>query len=99
MKTQYGLYQTLSSEKFPSKDLLVKNKKDLVVVFNNLNQEQSEVVFMLICEHARVNDDYKYSPENLPYGVTFEDEKIHFDVNDLPKNLRHILWKFKNIIQ
>jgi hypothetical protein len=96
----YGLYQTLcSSEESPN--MSFKKVKDLSQRLSNLSYDQIEAVCMLICEHARQNNDFVYDPENinLPYSIVAENNKIEFDVQNLPVELQYILWKFTCIIK
>ncbi len=105
----YGLYQTFappreksgeSPSNLPKKDLSVKEKKILFQKLSSLNKTQTEAVFMLICEHARQNDDFDYDPSDLqlPYGLWKKSKTVIFDLEKLPVQLRRILWRFSNVI-
>ena len=97
--SNYGLYQTfVPSEN--SESISAKQKNALQKKFSNLDSEQSEAVFMLICEHARLNEDFVYDPSYivLPYGIKQKKSVIDIDINLLPDILQRILWSFSNVI-
>ena len=96
-KEKYFLYQTLSNgnineDKVDDKKLLSK-----IISFD---KNQNEAMFMLICEHARLKDDFSFSKgENIfPYLIKYNNNnKIKFNLLNLPEELKNIIWKFSNI--
>ena len=104
----YGLYQTFAPSRrsgelpsdLPKKELTTKEKKTLLRKLSSLNKDQTEAVFMLICEHARQNNDFDYDPSDiqLPYGLQQKSKTVVFDLKKLPVQLRWVLWRFSNVI-
>ena len=97
---KYGLYQTFAASDVPKNDLSMAEKKVLHEKFSTLVTDQAEAVFMLICEHARVNNDFDYDPQNvvLPYSLKQDEANVVIDLENLPMKLRWILWRFGNVI-
>jgi len=106
----YGLYQTFappeesgagSPSKLPKKDLTSAQKKELLQKLGSLDHDQTEAVFMLICEHARRHDEFTFNPSEyqLPYGLEQKSKTIVFDLKELPVQLRWVLWRFSNVIK
>lgn len=97
---KYGLYQTFITDSKNEKKLPAKDIEKLSSRFENLDRDKTEAVFMLICEHARVNGDFDYDSENivLPYDIEYDDEEVRFDIKTLPNGLQRILMKFSNVI-
>ncbi len=101
----YGLYQTLTSTSFDDsklsqKDLSTDQKKELLCKLSAINKAQTDAIFMLIIEHARINNEFIYDQTNmkLPYGLEQKSKIIVFDLKNLPISLRWILWRFSNVI-
>jgi hypothetical protein len=87
--------------KEPSRDLSPEKRTRLLKKVRLLNEEQREAMFMLICEHARLNDEFEYQPGSfaLPYDLRYSDGELTFDVKLLPRKLQYILWKFVRVVQ
>ena len=97
--SSYGLYQTFAPSE-NSESITTKQKNALQKKFSNLDTEQSEAVLMLICEHARLNEDFVYDPSNivLPYGLEQKKSTVGINIENLPEALQQILWSFSNVI-
>lgn len=95
----YNLYHTLNNN-VPSKKFPATKKKTLQAKLKTLDDTSKEAFLMLICEHARLNDDFKYIPEkeNLPYKGIQNDEDIVFDFKEIPNQLCWILSKFLDVV-
>lgn len=95
----YGLYQTLDYDT-PKKDMRSSDKKLLTKNLLKLDDSQKEAVLLLICEHARINDDYIWNNDEntLPYNLKYDKIELMFDVNELPIKLKWILNKFIDVI-
>ncbi len=96
MKTQgnsYGLYQTLN-QNIPKQDLKAAQKTHILEKINSLSRRETEAVVMLVCEHARIHEDFVYDPENitLPYEGSFDKKTATFD-------LRWIISRFLEIVE
>lgn len=100
MSKTYGLYQTFS-QNTPEDDLSEKEKKELKDFLLNLELDQKKAVFFLIIEHAIINDNFSYDPKKqleLPYDLLQNEKNLEFNLENLPINLKWILWKFHNMI-
>lgn len=99
-KVTYGLYQTFSDIKEPSRGLSSEKKKKIKSAFSRLTEDQREAFFMLVCEHARQNDEFDYDPENivLPYDIVYSDNQVEMDLKNLPPKLQYILWRFLKVL-
>lgn len=98
-REKYSLYHTLN-QNLPSKKFPVKQKKSLVSRYGTLDEASREAFLMLICEHARIHDDYAYSPYsgNLPYGGSQKGQDVIFPFEKLPHELRWILSRFLDVV-
>ena len=97
--TFFGLYQTLTATDVSAKDLTQEQKKILTDVLNDLNIDQETVVLLLICEHARLYDQYNSSSTSLPYHIQRNGQNCIIDVEELPTKLKRVLWRFKKILK
>lgn len=103
----FGLYQTLSAgvpETSFNKTSSEKLYARINEIIQNDNENQIESVFMLICEHARLNNEFVYSPETntdrLPYLIQVDEKSnVIFDLNNLPDQLKHILLKYVTLLE
>lgn len=96
----YGLYQTLYPLNDSEKSLTSRQVTQLKEKIENLTPMQKEAVFMLICEHARLSDNFIFTSEcSLPYGMVEDKENVVFDVKQLPPKLQWILWKFIQVVK
>ena len=95
----YSLYHTLNRD-VDSKKLSLKQKKELVKEANNLDENGKEAFLMLVCEHARINDDYNFLKKKvLPYNGVSKNGDIIFEINKFPPQLCYILIKFLKIVK
>lgn len=96
----YGLYQTFSAGEMPKKNITANQRKEFVKKMDSLNPDQTEAVFLLICEHARLNDDFVYDFEEikLPYRMQKSGSDIKIDFERIPRPLKWILLKFSDIV-
>jgi len=97
----YGLYQTFSSN-IPIEPLPDVEKEDLFKKIEFLSHEQKCAFFMLICEHARLNDNFQYDNTEdiiLPYSIKQVENNVSLDFSKIPRELQWILSKFSNIIE
>ena len=96
----YGLYQTLDKN-IPRKDLTEKEKKHILKKIKGAAPDQLEAMFMLICEDARLHDDFEGELENyeLPYRGKSQDEGVQFNLERFPRRLRWIIFRFCNVIK
>lgn len=97
---KYGLYYTFSSN-IPEGNLSEEDIDNLISKTLSLSYEQKCAFFMLICEHARSNDEFQYDADGypLPYLINQEENNIRIDFSKIPRELQWILFKFSNIIK
>jgi len=97
MEYNYGLYQTLNVN-IPRRKLTKQQKDELWDKLKNIEEEETnEVVFMLIYEHNRVSD--KGKDESLPYKGKKRTKGVEFNLENFPRRLQWILFKFFSFIQ
>lgn len=99
-KIYYGLYQTLNNN-LPEKKLTQPQQKKLLSKLYNLDEEQTEAVFMLVVEHARLNDEFDIQDlddAQLPYGIKKVNNNLEIDLTSIPDPLKWIIWKFTDVV-
>jgi hypothetical protein len=99
-KGNYGLYQTLNKN-LPKQDLKAAQKSHIIERISNLKERETEAIIMLVCEHARIQENFSYDPENiiLPYEGSFDKKTVTFDLKKMPIPLRWIIFKFLEIVE
>lgn len=98
MKMSYPLYHTLNRN-ISSGGLSKKQERELVDSLNSVeDSEIKEAIIMLIAEHARVNEELNINEGQLelPFGMRQKGKVTSFNFEDLPSDLKLILWKFMN---
>jgi len=96
---KYGLYHTLNT--IPKKkDLTVTQKKKLVAKIGEMDEQRRVAVMMLIFEHATASEVQmmKGNKVRLPYGMKQSSSDVVIDLEEVPVELRIILWKFSQIV-
>ena len=89
------LYEILFKETL-NEDLTNKQKDEFMRLIKNIDQNGFEIVYALIRIFQLENNDDK-STFKLPYGGKFDKNDMKFDFNELPNELKHILFKFIQI--
>ena len=92
---KYGLYQTLANTS--ERKLGKIQRKKLLDSISEFTSDQYEAVFMLICEHARLNDGYNLDIKNLPYKLKIEKDDVIVNIDNLPRRLQRILFNFSEL--
>ena len=78
-----------------NKDLTLRQKKDLINKFQNLNENDTEIVYMLI----RTHEISTATPTTIPYkGIYSNSSDISFDFESFPNELKQILHKFSLVM-
>lgn len=103
----YGLYQTLIAGLQPiqfTKTMSEKLHGHIKGICERGIEREKEAMFMLICEHARLNDGFSYSSDgryDLPYLIQTDDKTgdVIFDLYNLPDVLKAILLKYAQLIE
>ena len=86
----FPLYDNLCKNA-TNRDLTVKQKKNFISKINNLTKNSKELMYALIKTHYLLNNDYD---SNFPYEGKNIDEKLEWNLEKFPKNLKQILNKF-----
>ena len=91
MSDKFPLYD-LYTKKLSKRDLSKKQKDDFVSKVKELDQKGKELLFMLIkvyhIETTSTNDYY------LPYNGKENRKNISFDLEEFPKELKQLLYRF-----
>ena len=86
------LYEILFKETL-NEDLTNKQKDEFMRLIKNIDQNGFEIVYALIRIFQLENNDDK-STFKIPYGGKFIKDDLNFNLNDLPLQLKQILYKF-----
>lgn len=99
-KMVYQLYHTFnctSDKKSKLTKKQVDGLRDMLLGSVREDPKKMEAVVLLIIEHSRVEGVFKYNPDGgqtLPYGMKEENFQVVFELDKLPMELQHILYKF-----
>ena len=95
----YGLYQTFN-ENLPTKNLSKSKKTILLERIEKADLDQTEAIFMLVCEHDRLtNEEDECDEVDIPYDGIQKRRGVKFDLDKFPIELVWIIWKFCEVIQ
>ena len=86
------LYEILFKET-SNEDLTTKEKDEFMKIIKNIDQKGFEIVYALIRIFQLENNEDK-STFKIPYGGKFVKDDLNFNLNDLPLQLKQILYKF-----
>ena len=93
--SNFPLYESLSAD-VSNLDLTTKQKDEFMKLVKNIDIEGSERIYVLIRMFQLENSEDK-STFKIPYGGKYIKTDLKFDFNDLPNELKHILYKFIKI--
>ena len=91
--SNFPLYDNLIAEVQTFEDLNNKQKDDFMKIIENVDDNTSELIYALIRVYQLENSDNK-NTFTLPYDGKFIDKDVKFDLNELPNQLKQILYKF-----
>ena len=95
----YGLYQTFN-ENLPKRNLSKFKKSILLERIEKADQDQTEAIFMLVCEHDRLtNENLECDEVDIPFDGIQKRRGVKFDLDNLPIELVWIIWRFCEVIQ
>ena len=86
------LYDTLIKD-LPEEEITIKQKDKFMKLIKDIDEYGSELIYVLIRLYQLENSDDK-STFKLPYGGKFVKDDLNFNLNDLPLQLKQILYKF-----
>jgi hypothetical protein len=84
------LYQTLKKDALTI-DLSADQKDEFVKLVKTLDETGLEIVYILIRMYEL---DTTSKSEELPYGSKFTSKELKFDLENIPYQLKWILYKF-----
>lgn len=94
----FGLYQTYASS--ASDEPLSEKKFERLDSFEPADDTVAGNMILLVCEHARLHNDYTYAPDTpLPYGMKVKDGVTTIYVRKLPNPLQNILYAFMKTVE
>lgn len=84
------LYQQLKKESL-SVDMTVEEKEEFVKLVKTLDESGNEIIYILIRLYEL---DTTSKSAELPYGSKFTTKELKFDIENIPIQLRWIIYKF-----
>jgi hypothetical protein len=90
--SNFPLYDDLL-KKSTNDELKSKQKDEFMKIVKNIDSNGSELIYALIRTYQLENSEDK-STFKLPYGGKFVKDDIKFDFNELPNELKNILYQF-----
>ena len=90
--SNFPLYDTLFAEASLI-DLSTKEKDEFMKLVKNIDIEGTERIYVLIRMFQLENSEDK-STFKIPFGGKYVKTDLKFDLNDLPNQLKQILYKF-----
>lgn len=93
--SNFPLYDNLSKD-ISHKDLTIKQKDKFMILINDLDINGYELVYALIRVY-QLEKSQDRSTFKLPYDGKYVKNDMKFDLNQLPSELKQILFKFLQI--
>jgi len=93
--SNFPLYDNLIKD-LPEEEMTLKQKDKFIKLVKDIDEYGSELMYALIRFYQLENSDDK-STFKLPYGGKYIKHDMKFDFNELPNELKHILFKFIQI--
>lgn len=91
--SNFPLYDNLITEVTSFEDLSNKQKEHFMKMVVDVDDNSSELIYALIRVFQLENSENK-NIFTLPYDGKFIDKDLKFDLNELPNQLKQILYKF-----
>lgn len=93
--SKFPLYDSLIKD-LPKKDLTMTQKRVFIKRIAKIDKNGHDLVYALIRMY-QVENNEKNTSFTLPYNGTFIDNDINFDLDNLPVDLKQILFKFTGV--
>ena len=93
--SKFPLYDRLSKD-IPKRDLTAAQKRSFIKKIDKIDQNGHELVYAIIRMYQMENNEESTS-FTVPYNGTFLENNVNFDLNNFPKNLKIILFRFLDI--
>lgn len=90
--SNFPLYESLSSDVI-NEDLTIKQKEEYMKLIKNIDLDGAERIYVLIRMYQLENSEDK-TTFKIPYGGKYVKNDLKFDLNELPFELKQILYKF-----
>ena len=90
--SNFPLYDSLITDAI-NIDLTTNEKDEFIKLAKNIDVDGAERLYVLIRIYQLENSDDK-STFKIPYGGKYTKTDLKFDLNDLPSQLKQILYKF-----
>ena len=90
--SNFPLYDDLL-KKSTNDELTTKQKDEFMKIVKNIDSNGAELIYALIRTYQLENNEDK-STFKLPYGGKFVKDDMKFDFNELPNELKNILYQF-----
>jgi len=90
--SQFPLYENLIKN-VSQDDLTFDHKEEFIKLCKTVDTSGAELIYALIRTYQLENCEDK-STFKLPYGGKFVKSDMKFDLNDLPNELKHVLYNF-----
>jgi len=91
--SNFPLYDNLITEVTSFEDLSSKQKDNFMKMVVDIDDNSSELIYALIRVYQLENSENK-NIFTLPYDGKFIDKDLKFDLNELPNQLKQILYNF-----
>lgn len=89
----FPLYTNMMID-LPTKALTASQKRSFLAKVDKMDSYGNELIFALICAYY---EKHGSGDTQLPYNGTEIEGSIGFDLNDLPKELGQLLYRFINV--
>ena len=91
----FPLYDNLNKD-LPKEEMPLKHKDKFMKLIKDIDQDGADLIYTLIRVY-QINNEEDKSIFKLPYGGKFVKHDIKFDFQELPNELKYILYKFIQI--
>lgn len=91
--SNFPLYDNLITEVTSFEDLSNKQKEQFMKMVVDIDDNSSELIYALIRVYQLENSENK-NIFTLPYDGKFIEGDLKFDLNELPNQLKQMLYKF-----
>lgn len=93
--SNFPLYDNLVKDA-KDEDLDSKEKKALVKNINKIDENGSELLYVLIKVY-HINNECEHASYTIPYDGKFVKKDLKFDLEKIPNKLKQIIQKFVNM--
>lgn len=93
--SNFPLYTSLIKD-ISENDLTTVQKRNFIKKIDEIDKNGQELIYALIKCYQLENND-KNTSFTLPYNGLFNENNVIFDLDNLPKKLKQLLYKFINI--